>query len=182
MSRLLLYYIVEAYIKIGDLLIGIPLVESEPVARSLMIDPQKQPAEGLQFPCYLNQMFIRHGTVNGQSKCDILSMPSHILHRDKGLTVSVSPDAACIRKIIVISIIPLKRYVLICLQLARPRRPALIQRIIAIHQVDASVRPAQLIQYVILTYIFTPLAAVSQIDSTGSRPHMKFENLRFTAH
>ena len=63
------------------------------------------------------------------------------------------------------AVVPRKRNIRICVDHARPARPACIKRIIAVHQADAAMRPAQRVQDIILIHIFSPMR---EKDATGS--------------
>jgi hypothetical protein len=94
-------------------------------------------------------------------------------------SVAISIYPTQIRKIIIVRIIPGITDLHIRISFARPERPALIQGIITIHQMDVPVGPPQFRKNIILAYVFAPFASVRQINGALRGAEMQWVKFYF---
>ena len=162
--------------KVCHFLIGAAFVEREPVARCLVVDTQEHSAEGLQILADRRQMFIGNVGINGQGQGNVLSVLPDLPHVVERFTVGAAAQSALVGEIVIVWIIPRKADIRAGVYHAGTPRPAFVQRIIAVHQADTAVRSAHFRQNVILIDIFTPFAAVPQINGTLCLAHVNAVN------
>ena len=161
-----------AYKEIRYFLIACPLVETEPVSGSFMIDAQKYPSECSQILPDSDKMFIRNMGVDSECQRDILTMRADFAHIGERFVIARTVQTALISEIIIIGEIPCKLDIRIRMNNACTSRKTFIQRVIAIHQADASVRSAERMQNIVLIDIFTTFASVSEVNRTLRLTHV----------
>ena len=144
-----------------------------------VVDAQENSAECAQVLSYCDKLFIGNVGVDGESQRNVLTVPSDIAHAGERLAVPVAFQSALVSEIVIVRIIPLELNVSVLHHLRDPAGKFLIQRIVAVHQADASVRSAQLVQDIVLIHILTALRAVPQIESALCLAHVYRINLVF---
>ena len=153
--------LVETDKEIRYLLIGGTFVKGEPVSGSFMVQAEHHASESTQVFRNRNNVLIRYMGVAGQGQYNILSMASDIAHAGKSLPVHIAVQSASEGEIIVVRIIPCKADFFIGISILCSCGPCFVQRVIAVHQVDASVRSVKLLQDIILVHIKSSFAAVA---------------------
>ena len=176
---MLAQYIAESYKKVGYLLIAASFIKRKPVSRSLVINSQEHSSVWFQILCNPDKVIVAYVGINSQRKVHVLTVSANIAHIAERLVLCISADTSLVSKVIVVWIIPCKAYVRTGMNLACTSRPALIKRIVAVHQTDASVRSSQLVKNIILIDIFSSFTSVSEIDGAFSLSHMDPVNLFF---
>ena len=149
------------------------LVKGEPVSCRLMIDTKLHTSECGKILCDRHNVIVGQLWIDRQRQQDILSMTTHIAHAGKWLIVQCAADATLVCEIIIIWEIPCKLHGRICVNHACTSRPSLIVWIITIHQIDRTMRASQLLQDIILVYIFSTFTSISEINCTSGRSHVK---------
>ena len=167
----LLNDIVEAYVKVRNLLVSSALGEAEPVAGSLVVDTELHSSVGAEFLRDFNKVVVGEVGVDSHGEDNVLTVAADVLHAGERLAVGGSADAALIGEVVVVGVVPLEAYFLVCERVARTYRPGLVQRIVAVHQAYRTVGSAHLVEYVVLVYVLAALAAVAEVNGALCRAH-----------
>ena len=138
-----------------------------------MVNTKLYTAKGTKILTDRSQMLIGNLWINSHSQKNILTVAAYIAHTCKRLVITGPVQTTLICKIVIIWEIPCKLNRRICVNYTGTSRPPLIIWIIAVHQINRSVRSAQLLQDIVLIDILSSLTTVSQINSTLCRSHMK---------
>ena len=158
--------------EIADLLVGSSLGEAEPVACSLVVDSEHHSAERTEILCNGDKLLIGAVGVNCKCEGNVLTVAADISHAGERLVIGSSADTALVGEVIVIRVVPLEGNVCILHYLGYSSGPLLVKGVIAVHQADASVRSAHLVEYVVLVYILASFGAVAQVNGALCLAHV----------
>ena len=150
--------------EVSNLLVCCSLVEREPVACRFVIDSEEHSAKCTEILRNSNELFIGNVRVNGECEVYVLTVAANVTHICERLARSVALKTALVCEIVIVRIVPLECYVCILHNFGNSSREFLIERIIAIHKRNSSVRSAELVDDIILIYIFSSFRTVADVN------------------